>query len=416
MACSETITTILNQIVYFQPTVLPGSSLCRNTIEAKQVMQLNKGIFTVVVLSLLTACSEPPPPKPMVEVVVDKAITQPHKPGATFVGRLEATDDVQIKARVSGYILQRAFQEGETVNEGDLLYLLDPEQYKADLAQAKANLAKAQANVKVAERNYSRGQELLPKGAISESEMDDLTASKLEADAELEAAKAQVTAAEVNLSYTTIKAPFTGQIGRSEYSVGDLVGPDSGTLTTLVNKDPIKATFQVSEAAFIAAEERREERRGRISDIDVHIQLTNGRRYPPAGRIDYIANRIEQATGTIEARASIPNPDGVLYPGQYVTVLLELPDTIDAVMIPQAAVQVDQQGSFVMKVLPDQTVQRSNVVLGDRVDSKVVVRQGVTEGEMLVVRGLQRIRAGQQVQIKTMPPADASAVNESPAG
>ena len=368
----------------------------------ERTMTLPRILSLFALFSLLLACSEPEQTAPLLTVVVSEAELVAHKPGASFVGRLEATDDVEIKARVSGYLKKRAFQEGDRVKAGDLLYEIDPQQFEADLARAKANLAKADAGLKVAERNFTRGRELLPKGAISESEMDQLTARKLEAEAEMQAAEAQVKSAEVDLSYTRIFAPIDGQIGRSAFSVGDLVGPESGSLTTLVSKDPIKATFQVSEAAFIAAEERRRDRHGEVSDVLVRIELTNRKEYPLPGYIDYVANRIDEATGTIEARASIPNPDNLLYPGQYVKVMVQLPNAIDVVMIPQAAVQADQQGSYVMVVGLDNIVQRRNVVLGERVDSRVIATQGVDAGDLLVVRGLQKIRPGQQVETRML--------------
>lgn len=356
-------------------------------------------------LVLLAGCAEEMPPPPVVEVVVDEVVSEPYQPKSRYVGRLQAQDDVAIQARVTGYLVSRDFREGDLVEEGEVLYTLDASEYEAARARARADLAAAVANQANTLRNYKRGRELLPKGAISEAEMDDLEANNLDADARIEAARAQVTSAEVNLGFTTIKAPITGRIGRSSASVGDLVGPNSGNLTTLVSIDPIEALFQVSEATYIAAvgEGLRD---GLDADalrrIEVSLELTNGVLYPEVGRIDYFANRIDQSTGTLEARAQIPNPHSVLVPGQYVRVILQDTNLLEGLFVPQAAVQADQQGSFVLTVDGGSNVVRRNVELGARRDDRVLVKKGVEEGDRVVVRGLQQVRPGMPVKTRSL--------------
>jgi membrane fusion protein (multidrug efflux system) len=372
------------------------------------VTLMRRFVHCGLLLLLLAACAEDPPPPPMVEVVVDAAVTRPYQPRASFVGRLHAQDDVSIQARVSGYLLSRNFVEGDYVLAGDLLYEIDPAELEAQEARAKADLAKARANQAVADRNYNRGSELLPDGNISASEMDRLTASKLEADAGVESAKAQLKTAEVNLAYTRILAPISGRIGRSNFSPGDLIGPDSGPLTTLVSIDPIQALFQISEATLVGAvADRMHENARNLNDIDfsdltVKLELSNRSQFSETGYIDYFSNRVSETTGTLEARALVPNPRGVLLPGQYVRVILERTEEVDALFVPQAAVQADQQGSFVLVVVGG-VVQRHNVVLGERVDEYVVVTQGLEEGEQIIVRGLQQVRPGQPVTVRAMP-------------
>lgn len=356
-------------------------------------------------LVLLAGCAEEMPPPPVVEVVVDEVVSEPYQPKSRYVGRLQAQDDVAIQARVTGYLVSRDFREGDLVEEGEVLYTLDASEYEAARARARADLAAAVANQANTLRNYKRGRELLPKGAISEAEMDNLEANNLDADARIEAARAQVTSAEVNLGFTTIKAPITGRIGRSSASVGDLVGPNSGNLTTLVSIDPIEALFQVSEATYIAAvgEGLRD---GLDADalrrIEVSLELTNGVLYPEVGRIDYFANRIDQSTGTLEARAQIPNPHSVLVPGQYVRVILQDTNLLEGLFVPQAAVQADQQGSFVLTVDGGSNVVRRNVELGARRDDRVLVKKGVEEGDRVVVRGLQQVRPGMPVKTRSL--------------
>lgn len=354
---------------------------------------------------LLAACTEEAPPARIIEVVVDEVVLEPYRPKSRYVGRLQAQDDVTITARVTGYLLSREFHEGDLVQEGDVLYTLDPSEYEAAKARAKADLAAAIANQANAQRNFKRGSDLLPKGAISEAEMDDLTARKLDADARIESARAQVTSAEVNLGFTVIHAPISGQIGRSAASAGDLVGPNTGDLTTLVSIDPVEALFQISEATYVAAIGRGLRNRldlDFVRRIEVTLELADGTFYPEIGKIDYFANRIDRSTGTLEARALVPNPHSLLVPGQYVRVILQDTQLLEGLFIPQAAVQADQQGSFVLVVGASNTVERRNVTLGSRLDDKVHVKDGVDEGDRVIVRGLQQVRPGMPVQVRSL--------------
>ena len=365
----------------------------------------NLSIACLLVL-LLGACSQEPPPIAMVEVVVDAATLDPYQPKSTFVGRLQAREDVVIQARVTSYMISRNFREGEFVEKGKLLYELDPAEYEAQLARARADLAKARAAQANAMQNYNRGKELLPKGAISDAEMDKLTAARLEADASIAGAEAQIKTAEVNLSFTRIIAPISGRIGSTQHHPGDLIGPNTGALTTLVSIDPIQALFQVPESVLVSSAVVRGVNEGggepTADELEVSLELTNRMLYPLVGKIDYMSNRISESTGTLEARALIPNPNGLLLPGQYVRVILEQTTLVEAVFAPQAAVQVDQQGSFVLVVDANDTVQRRSVELGERRDDRVIVRLGLDEGEKVIVRGLQQVRPGQVVDYKAL--------------
>ena len=367
---------------------------------------MNKAAVAIAVSLIITGCAEELSPQRVVEVVVDEVVLEPYQPKSEYVGRLQAQDDVAIQARVTGYLLSRDFREGELVEAGDTLYTLDASEYEAALARARADLAAAIANQANALRNYKRGTELMPRGAISEAEMDNLTARKLDADARIEAARAQVTSAEVNLGFTTIIAPITGRIGRSSASAGDLVGPNSGNLTTLVSIDPIEALFKVSEATYVSAVGLGVGRQMDIESlrrIEVSLEMASGVLYPEVGKIDYFANRIDQRTGTLEARALIPNPHSLLVPGQYVRVILQDTNLLEGLFLPQAAVQADQQGSFVLLVDAGKKVVRRNVELGDRLDDMVLVKLGVEEGDRVIVRGLQQVRPGMPVQVKSLP-------------
>lgn len=369
----------------------------------------NAALFVGMGMALLVGCSGDMPTPPAVEVVVDTVVREPYQPTYRHVGRLQAQNDVAIQARVNGYLQSREFREGELVQAGDVLYVIDDSEYIAALARAKADLAGDVANQANAQGNYLRGLELEPNGFISKSEMDNLEAAKRDADARIEAAKARVTSAEVNLGFTKILAPISGRIGHSSVAVGDLVGPNTGNLTTLVSIDPIEAQFQVSEATYVAAigeDLDRNLEAAALSRIEVSLELSNGLIYPEIGSIDYISNRIDLATGTLEARARIPNPKSALVPGQYVRVILRDTELVEGVFLPQSAVQADQQGSFVLIVDDAGTVVRRNVELGARREDKVLVEQGVTVGEQVIVRGLQQVRPGMVVKIKSIAGLD----------
>ena len=361
--------------------------------------------WVVLFSLLLTGCGETLPPPPMVKVVVDEVVEEPYQPRRRYVGRLHAKEDVTIQARVAGYLASRDFREGDLVEAGEVLYTIEASEYEAALARAKADLAAAVANQANAQRNFNRGQELLPKGAISQSEMDDLTAKKLDADARIESANAQVTSAEVNLGFTTILAPISGRIGRSAVSPGDLVGPNSGDLTTLVSIDPIQALFQISESTYISTVSKHMTEAQDVANsvhIEVTLELTNGVLYPEVGRIDYLANRVDDTTGTLEARALIPNSRGLLVPGQYVRVILQDTNLAEGLFLPQAAVQADQQGSYVLIVNAGSQVERRNVELDARHDDLTLVHGGVEAGDRVIVRGLQQVRPGMTVEFQSL--------------
>ncbi len=369
-----------------------------------------RALLPLAALLLCAACAEQAPPPRVAEVVVDEVFEKPYQPRTSYVGRLHARHDVTILARVTGYLRSRDFREGDIVEEGDILYTIESSEYEADLARARADLAAAVANQANAERNYNRGLELLPKGAISQSAMDDLTAKKLDADARIESAKAQITSAEVDLDFTVIRAPLSGRIGRSRVSPGDLVGPTSGLLTTLVSIDPIQALFQITESTYVSAVTERMTTAhdlDTVRNIEVRLELTNGITYPEVGQLDYLANRVDDTTGTLEARALIPNPQSLLVPGQYVRVILQNTNTLTGQFMPQAAVQADQQGSFVLVVNSGGVVERRNVELGARFDDMVRVLHGVETGDRVIVRGLQQVRPGMPVEFRLLSETEA---------
>ncbi|MGR5236916.1 multidrug efflux RND transporter periplasmic adaptor subunit VmeY [Vibrio alfacsensis] len=336
-------------------------------------------------------------------VVTQDVIIIDYQPSKSYIGRIEAVEDTNITAQISGYLSARHFDEGQMVEKGQLLYTIEPSSLEAQVASAKAALAQAKAALKKAELDHQRGKNLLPRGSISQSEFDALTAALLGARAELEAANAQLKLAEVNLSYTQIRAPFSGRISDSNVSTGDLVSPSSGILTTLVSLDPVHTSFSVSERERLAMGMDRIKGDGSAesSGVEVQLELENGEYYTHLGQLDFLGNRINTKTGTIAMRALVPNPEQQLLPGQHIKVNLRDKNAQDVVVVPRRAVQTDLEGNFVMVMTDGNIAERRNVKLGSQVAQGIIISEGLSKDETVITQGLQRVRNGVEVRIQS---------------
>ncbi|EGR1891785.1 efflux RND transporter periplasmic adaptor subunit [Vibrio vulnificus] len=369
-------------------------------------MKLKPIVGLIVASAMLAGCEDKAPQQhnTMVPLVVTQEVLMlDYQPSNAYIGRVEAVEDTNITAQVSGYLKARHFEEGQLVEKGALLYTIEPSSFEAQVASAKASLAQAKASLKKAELDHQRGKNLLPRGSISQSEFDALTAGLLGAQAQLEAANAQLKLADVNLSYTQIRAPFSGRISDSKVSTGDLVSPSSGILTTLVSLDPIHTAFSISERERLALGIERIKGDGSTpsAGVEVQLQLENGKEYPHLGRLDYLGNRIDTKTGTIALRAVVENPDHQLLPGQHIKVNLREKQAKSVVVVPRRAVQTDLEGHFVMVMTQGEVAERRNVSLGAQVEQGVVIRQGLTQDDVVITQGLQRVRNGMQVRVQT---------------
>ncbi|ARN68425.1 efflux RND transporter periplasmic adaptor subunit [Vibrio vulnificus] len=369
-------------------------------------MKLKPIVGLVVASALLAGCED----KTLQQrntmaplVVTQEVLMLDYQPSNAYIGRVEAVEDTNITAQVSGYLKARHFEEGQLVEKGALLYTIEPSSFEAQVASAKASLAQAKASLKKAELDHQRGKNLLPRGSISQSEFDALTAGLLGAQAQLEAANAQLKLADVNLSYTQIRAPFSGRISDSKVSTGDLVSPSSGILTTLVSLDPIHTAFSISERERLALGIERIKGDGSTpsAGVEVQLQLENGKEYPHLGRLDYLGNRIDTKTGTIALRAVVANPDHQLLPGQHIKANLREKQAKSVVVVPRRAVQTDLEGHFVMVMTQGEVAERRNVSLGAQVEQGVVIREGLTQDDVVITQGLQRVRNGMQVRVQT---------------
>ncbi|EJE4689078.1 multidrug efflux RND transporter periplasmic adaptor subunit VmeY [Vibrio parahaemolyticus] len=336
-------------------------------------------------------------------VVTQDVTVIDYQPSKSYIGRIEAVEDTNITAQISGYLQARHFEEGQMVEKGQLLYSIEPSSFEAQVASAKAALAQAKASLKKAELDHQRGKNLLPRGSISQSEFDALTATLLGARAELEAANAQLKLAEVNLSYTQIRAPFSGRISDTKVSTGDLVSPSSGVLTTLVSLDPVHTSFSVSERERLAMGMDRIKGDGSAESngVEVQLELENGQFFEHLGQLDFLGNRIDTKTGTIAMRALVPNPEHKLLPGQHIKVNLRDKNTRDVIVVPRRAVQTDLEGDFVMVTTEGSVAERRNVELGPQVEQGIIIREGLEKGEAVITQGLQRVRNGVEVRVQT---------------
>ncbi|CAO3424455.1 efflux RND transporter periplasmic adaptor subunit [Azospirillum doebereinerae] len=325
--------------------------------------------------------------------------------GADFVGRVAAVDTVDIRARVTGFLQEKRVADGQDVREGDLLFVIEKAPYEAQAAQVQANVTRAEADAKNAALQLQRALELVKGENIAQSRVDDRRAEDAMAQATILQQKAALQQAEINLGYTEIHAPFTGRIGATRFSKGSLVAPDSGPLATMVSQDPIHVTFPVSQREMLAFKRRAAEDPAKNGRVVVRLKMSDGSVYAHPGSVDFLDIRVDAGTDTLTVRAAFPNPDRLLVDGQFVSVFVEQEKPEPALTVPQAAIQADQAGTYLLVVGTDKTVEVRRVTLGQgRSSGEAVVQQGVQAGEMVIVQGIQKVRPGQAVEPSPVSP------------
>ena len=349
------------------------------------------------------AAATVPAPAVGVRLVVQRGVSQSFE----FVGHIKATDKVDLRARVEGFLEKRLFREGQDVKAGDLLYQIEKVQYEALVEQAKANLAAAEAESTNAKLEYSRQLELSKRQYSAQSVVDQNRATMDTAAAKIMQAKAALRQAEVNLDYTDSRAPIAGRIGQTAYTIGNLVNPASGVLATIVSQDPIYVLFPISVRDLETIREARRKEGGGLNKIDILVRLANGQLYAHPGIWNFTDPQVDQQTDTLIMRAAILNPEGTLADGQVITAIIRERKEEPRLVVPQTALQVDQSGFYVLVVDGEHKVEPRRVKTGPNIGTDVVALSGLKENDKVIVDGIQKVRPGQVVQ-DTVLPAPAS--------
>jgi multidrug efflux system membrane fusion protein len=350
---------------------------------------------------LLAACSEetpaPPPPTPVSVVTVQAREVQEWD---EFTGHIEATETVEIRPRVSGYIDRVTFPEGQEVKKGDVLFVIDQRPYLAEVRRAEAALAKARTDVELWRTDVERAAKLLDARAISKEEYDTRVATLKSGEAAVQAAQAALDIAELDLEFTEVKSPIDGRAGQALVRTGNLVAAGSTVLTTVVAIDPVYVYFEGDENIYLkygTLARLGTRPSSRDTNNPIRMGLANEQGYPHVGHMDFVDNQLDPDTGTIRGRAVFDNPDRLFTPGLFARLQLLGSGTYTATLIPDQAVGTDQDRKFALVVTPEDEVQYRAIELGPVIDGMRVVREGLKSGDRIIVSGLQRVRPGMKV-------------------
>jgi membrane fusion protein (multidrug efflux system) len=315
---------------------------------------------------------------------------------AEFVGRVEAIERVDVRARVTGFLQQVDFKEGDIVKEGDTLFQIEPDSFDAAVQQARGALLQAQAQFANASAQRARTEELVKTDTAARATLDQRVAAEKTAQGDVITADANLKTAIINLGYTKIVSPITGEAGRSKLTKGNVVGPDAGVLVTVVSRDPMYVTFPVSQREFLAIEQRGGNRREAGAALTVRLRFSDNSTYAETGRINFVDVAVNRATDTVLVRATVPNPKGSLIDGQLVRVAVEADTPQEQIVIPQAAVILDQQGPYVFAVESGKAAVK-RIKLGVETGASFVVTDGLKPGDQVVVQGMETLRPGTAV-------------------
>ncbi len=368
-------------------------------------MRLGKArgmVFVAGLLALgsgLAACKDQAPPAQQQSaappaVFVTRVERRPIAQEAAFIGRVEAIDKVDVRARITGFLYARHFNEGDQVKAGELLFTIEQAPYAAEVALRQAQLDQAEAELRNASLQVERGRELVRTNNIPQSTLDERIAAEGQARGQRDGAKAQLDQARIQYGYTEIRVPFDGRAGRSPLSPGNVVGPETGVLVTIVRDDPIRVSFPVTQRELLRV---RRAGGGGADRTEVLVRLPDGTMLGQVGRLEFLDVTANRSTDSVLVQASVPNPQRLLTDGQAVTVVVREADPRQAITIPQAAIQIDQQGPFVLVVGEGNRVEVKRIRSTPGPAGQVVVTEGLEVGQMVITEGAQRARPGQPV-------------------
>jgi RND family efflux transporter MFP subunit len=349
-----------------------------------------------ILAALCAGCGEPAPqPESLPGVEVATPLARQVADWDDYSGRFEAVDAVEVRPRVSGAIQSVHFEDGKVVREGDLLFVIDARPYAAELAHAKAQVAGARAQLANADAELKRAQALVGNKLISEADTEVRVAAQLRAAADLAAAEASVQTADLNLSFTRVTAPFTGRASWRRLAPGSIVTADTTVLTTIVTESPIRFLFDAPESALLEYKRAA----GGVRESRVEIRLQDETDYRWHGRVDFLDNALDRASGTIRLRAVIDNPDGFISPGMFGQLRLYATEPFDALLVPDQAIVTDQMRQVVYVVDGEGLVSQKVVRPGRLLDGLRVIHEGLTPQDRVVISGVQRARPGRRVTV-----------------
>lgn len=353
----------------------------------------------IAVLGSTQGCSEGDAPVeevivPVSVVTVEKASTTPTW---SFIGRTAPSRKAAITSRTQAEIRNINFTEGERVEEGQVLVSLESNNANADLRQAEAELIAANAEVQSAARNLRRGEEIAVNGYLSAADLDKLKDRFSQAQGRQEAAQSATQRAQQALEYTEIRAPFSGWVGKANFDPGAVVSPSSGPIAEVVQTDPMFVEFQVNEADFLAYRNR-DSSSEFSQQLDLTLTLADGDQHEHDGELSFTDIRVDERMGTVAARAAFPNPDATLVPGLFVTLNVEQRQGVEKILVPQVALQENNEGKFVLLVDENNRVAQRFIQTGARQGALWTVEAGLDGGEAVIVEGIQKVRTGVQVE------------------